>query len=46
MNDDKAHELIDDVTGSGMSNCCGAKVYAPTDEWGICMECKEHCEMV
>ena len=26
----------------GLSNCCGAGVYANTD---ICSDCKDHCEI-
>ncbi len=26
----------------GISDCCSAKV----TEWGMCMECKEHCAVV
>ncbi len=33
---------IEDMKG-GMSNCCGALMY---EEWGICTDCKEHCESV
>ena len=29
-----------------MSNCCSARVYSPTGDWAICMDCKEHCEAV
>jgi hypothetical protein len=28
------------VYSEGTSNCCGAKVFN-----GICIECKEHCEI-
>jgi hypothetical protein len=33
---------IHDIKG-GMSNCCGALMY---EDWGICIDCKEHCENV
>ena len=39
--DDRNREYIDDMTCSGVSNCCGASVIS-----GICMECREHCEEV
>ena len=32
----------DEIIYEGVSNCCGASVYANTD---ICSECKEHCEV-
>lgn len=28
---------------SGMSSCCSAAVYT---DWGICSDCKEHCDIV
>jgi hypothetical protein len=36
-------EKLIDVEGVGVSNCCGAKVYAPTSEWAICKECNDYC---
>lgn len=38
--------LIDNVTTEKVSDCCSAPVYAPTDTWAICMDCKEHCDAV
>ena len=29
-----------------ISNCCSAKVFAPTDTWAICIDCKEPCGIV
>ena len=29
-----------------VSDCCSAGVYAPTDDWAICLDCKEHCDPV
>lgn len=29
-----------------ISDCCSAKVYAPTNDWAICLDCKEHCDVV
>lgn len=46
MDNDKAQEHISDVTGEGVSNCCGAKVYSPSGDWAICFDCKEHCDIV
>ena len=44
---EKQREYILDVTTSDkVSNCCSAKVYAPTDEWTQCMDCKEYCDAV
>lgn len=33
--------MTDEILYTGISNCCGAPIYANTD---ICSECKEHCE--
>lgn len=33
---------IEDMMG-GTSSCCGAAVYT---DWGICSDCKEHCDIV
>ena len=32
----------------GLSSCCGAAVINPAgdDEWGICDQCREHCEII
>jgi len=39
---DEAMDKVNDVVSSDlMSSCCSAKVYNPTDEWAICMDCKE-----
>lgn len=44
---DKSRELLSDVIPSDYeSDCCGALVYAPTDDWAICMDCKEHCDAI
>lgn len=40
MDKDKQQELIDDVKGSGESECCGAGTYG---EMMICEDCGEHC---
>lgn len=45
-NEEKAHEIIEDVMGEGASNCCGARVYSPSGDWAICMDCKEYCSVV
>ena len=29
-----------------LSHCCGASVYAPTDEWSQCIDCKEYCDAI
>lgn len=42
--DDKSRELLDDVTGEGSSDCCGAGVYELGDSY-ICMDCQEYCDM-
>jgi hypothetical protein len=35
-----------DGIADGWSNCCGARVWAPADDGtGICMDCKEWCEV-
>lgn len=48
MDNEKLHELVNDVVGVSkyISNCCSEKVYSPTGEWGICMMCKEHCDVI
>ena len=38
--------LADAVSSDKVSDCCSASVYAPTDTWAICMDCKEHCGVV
>ncbi len=43
---DKQQELLNDITTSGESNCCGAKVYSPSDEWAWCTGCNEYCDIV
>lgn len=44
MDTEKMHELLDDVTGEGASNCCGAAVYELGDNF-ICQDCKEWCDL-
>ena len=39
-------EYINDVMGTGGSNCCGAPCYAPTDQWAICTQCNEPCDEI
>jgi hypothetical protein len=46
MTDKESKLLSDVISDDKVSNCCGAKVYAPTDDWAICMDCKEHCDAV
>lgn len=29
-----------------ISDCCSADVYAPTEDWAICMDCKKHCDVI
>lgn len=41
MEQDKAEEFVNDAIVSGVSNCCGAKVYMPD----VCSDCGEHCEV-
>ncbi|MFA7290347.1 MAG: hypothetical protein WC055_15845 [Melioribacteraceae bacterium] len=40
LEEDKNREMINDMIEDGSSNCCGASVIN-----GICMACKEHCEV-
>lgn len=28
------------------SSCCGARVYAPTDDYALCMDCHEPCDAI
>lgn len=42
---DRELELLDDVTGIGVSNCCWATVYQPGDQ-AYCQSCSEPCEAV
>lgn len=44
MDSDKMRELLDDVSGEGSSNCCGAAVYELGESY-ICKDCKEHCDV-
>jgi hypothetical protein len=43
--EDHDQEMLDDITGEGVSNCCGAKVYKQGDAV-LCTDCKEFCEEV
>lgn len=33
---------VNDLMADGVSDCCSAKV----TDWGMCVECKEHCAIV
>lgn len=38
---------LSDFMSEGISGCCGAQVCDPGGEgMGICMDCKEHCDVV
>lgn len=44
MEDDKKREFLDDVTGSGASNCCGAATWEFGESY-MCKKCGEHCDI-
>lgn len=37
---------MDNILDDLVSDCCGAKVYAPANDWAICMDCKEACDAI
>ncbi len=39
----KYEQLQDVIPANKFSECCGAKVYQPTEEWSQCLDCKEYC---
>lgn len=29
-----------------LSNCCSSLVYSPSNDWAICLDCKEQCDTI